>query len=156
MAAAAILDFEKCAFLPKGSMLVCAKCMLIKFGENRFIFAETINIFRNSRWRPPPSWILENLHFSPHGSILASARCTLLKFGENCFIFAETINILRNSRWRPPPSWILENVHFFNQRIDFCGCRMYAVEIWRELLYICGNYQHFSKLKMAAATILDF
>jgi uncharacterized protein YxjI len=45
---------------------------------------------------------------------------------------------------------------FFNQRIDFCGCRMYAVEIWRELLYICGNYQHFSKFKMAAATILDF
>ena len=43
-----------------------------------------------------------------------------------------------------------------NGSIYFCGCRMYAVEIWRELLYICGNYQHFSKFKMTAATILDF
>ena len=108
------LGFRKvCILWPCGSIAVSARYALLTFGENCFIFAETIKLFRNSRWRRPPSWILENLHFSPHGSILASARCTLLKFGENCFIFAETINIFRNSRWRPPPSWIFENLHFW-------------------------------------------
>ena len=84
---------------------------LLNFGENCFIFVETINIFINSRWRPPPSWIMQNLHFWPQGSIAVSARYMLLKFGDNCFIFAETIHLFRNSRWRPPPSWISESVH---------------------------------------------
>ncbi len=49
MAAAAILDFFKCHIWPKKSILVGTRCMLLKFGENHFIHAEIINIFRNSR-----------------------------------------------------------------------------------------------------------
>jgi len=63
----------------------------VQFGGNRFILAETITIFRNSSWRPPPSWILENSHICPKGSIKVCARCMLLKFGENRFTLAETI-----------------------------------------------------------------
>jgi len=112
MAAVAILDFGKFAYLPRGSIKVGARCMLLKFGENRFILAETINIFRNSRWRRRHLGFWKICIFAP-GSIKVGARCMLLKFGENRFILAETINIFRNSRWRPSPSWILENSHIY-------------------------------------------
>ena len=46
-------------------MKVSDMCTLLKFGENRFIPADAVNIFDNPRWRWPPSWILENLHFAP-------------------------------------------------------------------------------------------
>ena len=48
---------ENLHFGHNGSILASARCTLLKFGENRFIFAETINVFRNLRWRPQPSWI---------------------------------------------------------------------------------------------------
>ena len=111
MAAAAILDLGKFAYLPSGiDKGYRARFMLLKFCGNRFILAKTISIFQNSRLRPPPSQILKNYVWHT-GSKLAGNRCLLLKFGENCFILAETINIFRISRWRPPPSWIFENSH---------------------------------------------
>ena len=55
------LIFGKFAFSPQGSILGSARCTWLKFGENCLIFADTINIFRNSRWRPPPSLIFGKL-----------------------------------------------------------------------------------------------
>ncbi len=52
MVAAAILDFQKFHFCPRGSMMVSAGCILFKFGENRLILVETIDIFVNTTWRP--------------------------------------------------------------------------------------------------------
>ena len=100
----------KFAFCTRGSLKHSARCMLLKVGENRFFLAETMNIFQNSRWRPPPSRILENLLFCTWWSLKPSARCTPLKFGENRFILVETINIFQNPSWRRPPSWILKKL----------------------------------------------
>ena len=148
MAAAAILDFSKMLYLTQGinislypvqavkilwkslhyiwtngSTPVCLRCMLLKFGEHCFIHAEINNIFRNSRWRPPPSWILKILHIWPKGSILAGTKCMLLKFGENCFIRVEIINIFWNPRWRPPPSWISTNLQLRPEESILAGAR---------------------------------
>jgi len=50
---------EKFAYLTQWSILAGTRGVLLKFGENCFILAEIINIFRNPRWRPPPSWIFK-------------------------------------------------------------------------------------------------
>jgi len=55
--------WKMCIFSTNGSIFAGAGCMRLKFGENCYISAETINIFRNSRCRPPPSWISKNLQF---------------------------------------------------------------------------------------------
>ncbi len=95
-------------------MNVSARCTLLTFGENRFIAADTVNIFQNPRSKiqnPMAAGILDFGEFPlcPRGSIKVSARCALLKFGENRFIPAETNNIFQNPRCRSPPSCIMRN-----------------------------------------------
>ena len=72
--------------------------MLFKSGENRFIFAETINIFAESKMAAAAILNFGKFAFLTRGSILFSARYTLFKFGENRFIFAEIINIFAKSK----------------------------------------------------------
>ncbi len=113
MSVAAILYYEKLALCPRRSIKVSARFILLKFGDNRFIAADTVNIFQNPRSKiqnPMAAAILDFGKFvlCQRGSIKASARCTLLKFGENRFIPTETNNIFQNPRWRPPPSCILK------------------------------------------------
>ena len=68
MAAAAILDLSKMKYIrSKKSILVGTRCMLLKFGEHRFIHAEIINIFLNSRWRPPAILDFEKFAYLTHG-----------------------------------------------------------------------------------------
>ena len=123
MAVAAILDLEIFHFCPWGSIKVSAWCTLLKFGENRFIPADTVNIYQNQRSKiqnPMAAAILDFGKFvlCQRGSIKVSARCTLLKFGENRFTPAETNNIFQNPRWRPPPSWIFKQICTLPQGID--------------------------------------
>ena len=135
----------------RGSIKASARCILLKFSENRFILVETINIFRNSRWRPPPSWILKNLHIWPKESILAGT-----KFGENFLIHVEVINIFRNPIWRPPPSWILENLHFWPYR-SILICARSMLFLFCENCFIgAKQIMTFSKSNMGAAAMLDF
>jgi len=116
--------WKKLHIYPLGSIKLSARCMLLKFGENRFILAKLLIFFEiqdNGRrhlifWKICISAL--------RGSIKVSARCVLLKFGENRFILAEATNIFRNSRWRPPPSWIFEI--FIFRGIFMCILYFYA------------------------------
>ena len=58
------------------------------------MFPETINLFRNSRWRP------------------------LLNFGENCFIFVETINIFKKFKLRHVAVLDFATFAFLTPRVD--------------------------------------
>ena len=105
-----------------------------------------LTIFENPRWRPPPSWILENLHIWPKGSILAGTRCLLLNFGENCFIHAEIINNFRNPRWRLPPSWIFKIFFFLvNRRVYIILLRiaMNFGEDWSTQSKVASIFRNF-------------
>jgi len=42
----------------RGRLYMAVMHLLTKFGANIFIQSANINMFRNSTWRPPPSWIL--------------------------------------------------------------------------------------------------
>ena len=55
MAVVAVLDFGKFAFLTLRVGIGLCHCVLLTFGDNCFIFAETIKTFRSSRWRLWPS-----------------------------------------------------------------------------------------------------
>jgi hypothetical protein len=43
--------------------MASAWCTLLEFHERCFIFAESVDIFQNSRWRRPPSWMLGKIIF---------------------------------------------------------------------------------------------
>ena len=58
------------------------------------MFPETINLFRNSRWRP------------------------LLNFGENCFKFVKTINILKKFKMAAVAILDFATFEFLAPRVD--------------------------------------
>ena len=81
MAAAAILDFGKFAYLTQWiDTLAGNRCLLLKFGENCFIHEEIINIFRNPRWRPAAILDSENFAF-------------LVKFSNFCYAKVYSVQI---------------------------------------------------------------
>ncbi len=60
------LGFWKICIFPPGSLKVSARCTLLKFGENRFILAETIIVL--SKFKMEAAAILnfaKNLFFAP-------------------------------------------------------------------------------------------
>ena len=95
----------------------CVLCQIFniptKFGEDRSNSNEMATDFRNSRWRPPPSWIAINMHFWCNSCVLCQILNIRIKFGEVRSTCKEMATNFRNSRWRPPPSWIFVNMHFW-------------------------------------------
>ena len=92
----------------------CNSCFLCQifnitteFGEDRSNSNEMATDFRNSRWRPPPSWIFVNMHFWCNSCVLCQILNIPIKFGDDWFNSNEMATNFRNSRWRRPPSWKL-------------------------------------------------
>ena len=74
-----------------------------------------VTIFRNLRWRQPPSWILINVRFWHFNCILCRIRHIQVKFGKDWSNNKEMATVFRNLRWRPPPSWILVSWRFWRE-----------------------------------------
>ena len=64
-------------FRPKWPILVCARCMLLKCGENIASSLRKLLTFWNSRWRPPAAAILdlETLAYLTQGMDTGFYRC---------------------------------------------------------------------------------
>ena len=61
-------DFWSC-----GQLCMTVMHLPTKFGTDTFIQSGVIDIFRNSRWRPPPSWIFNICEFGH--SVVLIVRC---------------------------------------------------------------------------------
>ena len=70
--------------------------MQLKFGENCFIHAEIINIFRNPRWRPPPSWIFKIFIVFINHRVHTILLRTAVNFGQDWSTQSKVASIFRN------------------------------------------------------------
>ena len=62
----------------------------IKFGVDICIQSRVINIFcRNSRWRPPPSWIFSLCEFGHSGVLIVLYLCSVPNLVQISVIVAE-------------------------------------------------------------------
>ncbi len=152
MAATAILDFEKFAYLTRGINTSWYQVYAVKICWKSLHPCRNYEFFRNSRW---PFWIFKNFHIWRKGSILAGTRCMLLKFCENRFIHAEIMIFWNSKRW-PPPSWILQNLHIWPKRSILAGTRCTLLKFGENRFIHAEIMIFFSKFKMAAAAIFDF
>ena len=107
MAAPAILNFFNFHIWCNNYALCQILNTPTKFGEDRSNSNEMATDFRNSRWRPPPSWIFVNMHFWCNSCVLCQILNIPIKFGDDWFNSNEMATDFRNSRWRRPPSWKL-------------------------------------------------
>ena len=72
------------------------------------IFCQQVTVlYRNARWRPPPSWIWSLFHIRCKCWIVHSSIYFDVKCGENRCNGSKVTVLFLNSRWRSPPSWIL-------------------------------------------------
>ena len=54
-------------FWSRGHLRMAVMHLPVKFGAGIFIQSELLTFFRNSRWRPPPSWIFRLCEFGNSG-----------------------------------------------------------------------------------------
>jgi len=115
MAAAAILDFwNKQNFIGYwgGEGRDTSACLTLSKSVNRLWRYLVFSGF--SRWRSPPSWIVESTKFywltvsgGPRRIIILP---NFIKIGRS---IAAILRFCKFSRWRPPPTWIFQIVNFY-------------------------------------------
>jgi len=127
-----------------------------KFCANSFIQFGVIDIFRNPRWRPPPSWIFKSCKFGTFRHVNSVVLELYIKYGSN----------ICDSNWDQHPYG--PDIHLMTSRevtfgFDFwsaghlCMAVVYliikfGVDIWTQSRVIDISL----KFKMTAAAILDF
>ena len=127
-----------------------------KFCANSFIQFGVIDIFRNPRRRPPPSWICISCSFGTfrHANIVVLELYII--YGSNiCYSHWDQHtyasrrsfdNVTRiNFRFRLLVTWQFSH-----------GPAASSHFIWCIYLYPVWSYWHFSEIQEAAAAILDF
>jgi len=107
MAATAIINFWNFAF-PNRSLNV-----FTNFVDDRSNSKEMATVYRNSRWRRPPSWILPNIHFRRHRCVLKQTSNIPFKYDVDLSLSNEMATVIRNQR---PPAWIIPNIYFRHNR----------------------------------------
>ena len=102
MAAAAILNFDQCAtFRHDICVLYRIRNNSTQFGENQPNSKKMPTVFRNPRWRQPPSWILVNMLFWHDSCVFHQIRNITTKIGEDWY----------NSRKKWQPFFEIQDVH---------------------------------------------
>ena len=128
MAAAAILDFWNSKILLAIVAERVETHLHAKFCQNLSISCKDINIFRFSRWRPPPSWIVEFTKFYWLTVSGGPRRIIVLNFIKIGCSIAAILRFCKFSKWLPPPSWIFKIVNF-----------LFADGIWSAHLHLSGS-----------------
>ena len=143
---------------------MCHLRMAVMHLPTKFVI---IDIFRNPRWRPPPSWIFKSCKFGTFHHVNSVVFELYIKFGSNiCYSHwdqhtyapdsPELLTFLVNSRWRPPPSWIFSLCEFGYSGVLIVRylCSLpNLVQIYRQLriqlLYVCLGklYRRHKKLR---------
>ena len=107
MAAAAILNFGTSANAVKPACSASQDLFGVLIGWKSFQRFNSYSFYLNSRWQPPPSWILSQSSVQPNRRVKRYRSYLAFKFGENRSNSSKVTALFTNSRWRPPPSWIL-------------------------------------------------
>ena len=117
-----------------------------------FIQSKVIDIFRNSRWRPPPSWIFSLCEFGHSGVLIVWYLCSIPNLVQISVIVTEIDAYMLQT-------FICKLTSGFNFLVTWSSLNGLAAsshEIWCIYLYPIRSYRYFfPKLKMAAAAILD-
>jgi len=71
-----------------------------KFDDDRSISNEVATVFRNPRWRRPPSWIFPNMHFRRHWYVPNRNPNVSTNFGDDRSNTKEMTAAFQNPRWR--------------------------------------------------------
>ena len=80
----------------------------IKFGVDICIQSRLLTYFRNSRWRPPPSWIFKSCTFGTFRRVHSVVLELYIKFGSNIcdshwdqHIYALEVHLMTSREWLP-------------------------------------------------------
>jgi len=122
----------------------------VKIGQ---LVAKILRFFNFSRWRPPPSWIFENVNFYLLTVSGGPRRITVPNFVKIGRSVTDILRFFEFSRWPPLQSWIFENVKFFSLLGSRVARRISMpnfVKIGQSVAKILRFF------KMAAAAILYF
>ena len=129
MAAAAIFEFNPCADFRLNSCIQHRTYNIpTQFGENRSNSKEIAKVFRNSRWRQTPSWLLVNLRFLTIQCVLYQIRNIPTKFDAHWSNSRGMATVFRNSRWRQPPSWSWVNLRFWRHSCVLCWISKFRIK----------------------------
>jgi len=83
---------------------------IVKIGQS---LAKILRFFDFSRWRPPPSWIVEVAKFYWLTVFGGPIRITVPNFINIGHSVAEILQFFIFPKWPSPPSWIFEIVKFY-------------------------------------------
>ena len=81
--------------------------LAFKFGKNQSNSSKVTALCIISRWRRPPSWILEQKQIRSSRRAVRQRTYLAFQLGENRSNGSTVIAFYLNSRWQPPLSWIL-------------------------------------------------
>ena len=125
-----------------------------KFCANSSIQFGVIDIFRNQRQRPPPSWIFKSCTFGTFRHVNSVVLELYIKFGSNiCDSHWDQHTYAHLMTSRELNFWFQILVRWSSPH----GRGASSHKIWCRYMYPVQSYcNFFSKLKMAAAAILDF
>jgi len=140
---------------------------------------ELLTFFRNSRWRPPPSWIFRLCEFGHSGVLIVWYLCCVPNLVQISVVVTEIDALMLQAPLYPHRTlWrytnavllllLLLEVHLMTSReltsgFDFWSrghLRMavmhLSIKFGADIFIQAGVIDIFSKLKMAAAAILEF
>jgi len=114
---------------------------------------ELLSFFRNSRWRPPPSWIFRLCEFGYSGVLIVWYLCSVPNSVQISVIVTEIDTHMLQTSFDD-----LTRINFrFQLLVTWSSLHVLDAsshKIWCRYLYPIRSY-FFLKLKMAADAILD-
>jgi len=119
-----------------------------KFGANSSIQFRVIHIFRNPRWRQPPSWIFESWKFGTFRHVNSVVLGLHIKYGSD-------IGYCHWDWHTYAPDVHLMTSHELTSGFVFSSCGHLRMAV-AHLPTNFGVIDIFPKFKMEAAAILDF
>ena len=144
-----MLDFKNLQLL---SHSPCRPAVLVrhtKFCWNRTIGRWVMAKKRNSRWRPPPSWILKNSIFGHVTATGFNIWCNVPNFTKIGRFFTEIWRFNDFQNGSGPPCWILKICSFCNVALvdmPFCILIQNYAEIG-QLVHELWPKNRFSRLR---------
>ena len=127
-----------------------------KFGANSAIQFGVIGIFRNSRWRPPQSWIFKSCQFGTFHHVSSVVLELYTKFGSNiCYSHLDRRHFIPDIHLTTPRELTSDFDVWSRDRIRVVVTHLHTY--FGTKIYIrSGVIGIFPKFKMADAAILVF
>jgi len=137
-------------FWSRGYLRMAVVHLPIKFGADICIQSRVIDIFRNSRWRPPPSWIFSLCEFCHFGVfIVYGYLCSVPNLVQISVIVTEIdAHMLKTFSWWRHANW-LPVLTFGHVVISAWPC-IFPYNLFQDIFIQSKVIDIFPKFKMAA------